>query len=430
MRVVVFCAHLLMVALTITPSGQVYGPLVRVRHPALGFQRNVVTSAREQLLAWAAASGDFHASMLPPNAIYTERQHLQFEQESLFPQTWSYIGHLGQFSADGKGLITWDIGGRLPVFVTQQMGEVKGFVNLCRHRAAQLVANCPEQQKGTCSERSLGPRVSCPYHGWEYETATGRLAKAVKMKDIKAFKPRQYSLPTVHLDSLGPLLFCKAHPASEALTKESDLDATFPGFRQRLGDLSVYQFVKRVTYVMRCNWKVFADNYLDGGYHIAHLHPGLASSLDLDSYRVELLRNHSIQAAGSTAAPGAATAGSEVPGRVVDPIYAWLFPNTAINKYGNWLDVHTVTPISERECSVMFDYFLDSRCATFVDPTRLELELQSSRTIQMEDMDICESVQRGLESGGYLPSRFAGPEGAAHHFAMLLAAHAASPTVT
>ena len=39
--------------------------------------------------------------------------------------------------------------------------------------------------------------------------------------------------------------------------------------------------------MLDCNWKVFVDNYLDGGYHVPHLHKGLDSVLDYSEYTIE-----------------------------------------------------------------------------------------------------------------------------------------------
>lgn len=46
-------------------------------------------------------------------------------------------------------------------------------------------------------------------------------------------------------------------------------DPTLAELSAVLGSLDKHRFVRRHTYNIKCNWKVFADNYLDGGYHIA-----------------------------------------------------------------------------------------------------------------------------------------------------------------
>ena len=46
---------------------------------------------------------------------------------------------------------------------------------------------------------------------------------------------------------------------------------------------------------MECNWKVFVDNYLDGGYHVEHLHPALTDNLDISSYTTKVTNMYSMQ---------------------------------------------------------------------------------------------------------------------------------------
>jgi len=53
-----------------------------------------------------------------------------------------------------------------------------------------------------------------------------------------------------------------------------------------LGLNKLHYFDRRV-YDIHCNWKVFIDNYLDGGYHVPHLHKGLNSVLDYREYTIE-----------------------------------------------------------------------------------------------------------------------------------------------
>ena len=52
--------------------------------------------------------------------------------------------------------------------------------------------------------------------------------------------------------------------------------------------------LERREYVMECNWKVFCDNYLDGGYHVPFAHPGLMQAgIDMKSYSTVLHRDGS-----------------------------------------------------------------------------------------------------------------------------------------
>jgi choline monooxygenase len=114
--------------------------------------------------------------------------------------------------------------------------------------------------------------------------------------------------------------------------------------------------VHEAEYHLECNWKVFASNYLDGGYHVPELHRGLSTALELDTYSIEVHDGYSIQRCA-----GGAPAEGDVPGRVAgQAFYAYVHPNLMINRYGKWMDVNTVWPTGANSCRVQFDYFLES----------------------------------------------------------------------
>ena len=52
-------------------------------------------------------------------------------------------------------------------------------------------------------------------------------------------------------------------------------------------NLEQLRWFERRHYTLNCNWKVFVDNYLDGGYHVPHIHGGLNSVLDYSNYKIE-----------------------------------------------------------------------------------------------------------------------------------------------
>ncbi len=68
----------------------------------------------------------------------------------------------------------------------------------------------------------------------------------------------------------------------------------------------------------------------------------------------------------------------------------------------------------------MFDYFFEPAVAD-ADPAFVERSLEASAKVQQEDIDVCESVQRGLGSSAYDVGRYAPRvEQAAHHFHAML----------
>src|SRR5438067_13591553 len=55
------------------------------------------------------------------------------------------------------------------------------------------------------------------------------------------------------------------------------------------------KFFDRRVYTLQCNWKVYVDNYLDGGYHVPHAHKGLNSVIEYTKYTIENLERACLQ---------------------------------------------------------------------------------------------------------------------------------------
>ena len=59
--------------------------------------------------------------------------------------------------------------------------------------------------------------------------------------------------------------------------------------------------VRSRSYELACDWKVFCDNFLDGGYHVAVAHPDLAEGLDMGSYAHRIFERASVPTARTQA---------------------------------------------------------------------------------------------------------------------------------
>ena len=103
-------------------------------------------------------------------------------------------------------------------------------------------------------------------------------------------------------------------------------------------------------------------------------------------------------------------------------VYAWVWPNWMLNRYGPCLDTNLVVPLGPDRCQVHYEFFfLDVEGvdnASFITES-----IEQSAVTQREDIAICESVQIGLRSSGYERGRYAPRvETGEHHFHRLLAA--------
>mmetsp|Transcript_58579 Transcript_58579/g.186753 ORF Transcript_58579/g.186753 Transcript_58579/m.186753 type:complete len:222 (+) Transcript_58579:97-762(+) len=183
---------------------------------------------------------------------------------------------------------------------------------------------------------------------------------------------------------------------------------------EETGLMDPLEHVARRQYHVPCNWKVFADNYLDGGYHVPFAHGALSDALDMSTYRSELFEKVSVQRCGP-AAVGEGEAAGERLGGGRPAAYSFVFPNLMINRYGPWMDTNVVVPTGVDTCVVRFDYWLDPARAG--DTLYIEESLRASDQVQAEDHKLCELVQGGLASNGYDVGRYApGVEAPMHHF--------------
>jgi choline monooxygenase len=348
------------------------------------------------------ATAPIERARTPPAAWYHDPAFFALERRTVFARTWQCIGPLEPLAAPGS-FVSGEIAGEPFVAVRGADGELRAFSNVCRHHASALVRGAGRLE-----------RFVCPYHGWTYDL-DGRLRKAPRTAGLAGFARESFGLVAQEVGQWGPLAFVRIAPGSgEGL---AELLAPLAG---RL-DASSLSFVARRSYELACNWKVFVDNYLDGGYHVAQLHGGLAAQLDLESYRTEVAYKVSLQicSSGSGAGGAGGVDFGERLGR--GAVYAFVYPNFMINRYGPIMDTNWVLPLGPERTLTIFDYYFEPAAAA--DASFVERSLAASDRVQLEDVEICESVQRGLRSAAYDTGVYAPAlEQAALHFHRQLAA--------
>src|SRR5262249_515550 len=133
-------------------------------------------------------------------------------------------------------------------------------------------------------------RFRCRYHGWTYDLC-GRLRGTPEFDGVGDFRREDNGLPRLAVETWGPFVFTHAGPSQESLASWL---APLPRLAAALG-IDALKFVERREFVVNCNWKVFVDNYLDGGYHVNTVHPALASVLDYSHYRTDIFAHTSVQ---------------------------------------------------------------------------------------------------------------------------------------
>ncbi|KAL3162879.1 hypothetical protein ABBQ32_009329 [Trebouxia sp. C0010 RCD-2024] len=357
----------------------------------------------QEVEPWPHAKSAIEEAETPPSSWYTSPAVLQAELATVFQKSWLWMGEASKLQQPGD-FITSLVTDRPFVACIDQQGQLKAYHNVCRHHAAAV---CDDAQGNT-------QQFACPYHGWVYGL-DGRLQKASKLKGIKNFKASDMGLLPVSVDTWGG--FALIQTGKDRAISLRDWLGSGGDAMQRAGiSLAGMRHVHSRTYHLHCNWKVFCDNYLDGGYHVPFAHKELASGLQMDSYTSSLYERLSVQSCGPQRA-SVQTPDQRLGGQ--SAAYAFVYPNLMLNRYGPWLDLNVVEPTGPQTCTVRFEYFLQEGFSP--DKGYLQESLEASETVQQEDVKLCEAVQRGLKSPAYDTGRYApSVEGPMLHFHQLL----------
>lgn len=317
-----------------------------------------------------------------PSAWYIDPRLLDLEQRTVFANSWQLVGRADQVREPGQ-FITAEIAGEPIVVVRGSDGVLRGFFNVCRHHAAAVVT-----EPSGCLKR-----LTCPYHGWTY-TLEGALKAAPAFEEVRNFDPAHNSLVPVATEAWENWVFVRI--AADGPTLAEFLGPAVMAEVRTLG-LSGLHWFARKHYLFDCNWKVFVDNYLDGGYHVPYLHKGLGSVLDYHRYTIENGRRHCLQSSpittrGAEAATGAVRKGDRA-------MYYWFYPNFMFNWYDGVMDTNLVYPRGVDQTEVVFDFWFADVSEAARDFNLASIDI--ANRVQDEDEGICRSVQRGLKSRAY-----------------------------
>lgn len=200
---------------------------------------------------------------LLPAKVFTSPHLFERELTDVFGRSWVHIADTAELVEPGS-FVAGHIG-RVPVVAVRgHDGELRTFLNACRHRGATLASG-----NGNC-----GKQLKCPYHAWSFGT-DGRLIGVPFRDEFDVAVLTDMNLVEIRTAVLGPMVF-------------GCLDAGAPPFEQWAGELvdalararademvPAYEF----EYDIPVNWKVYVENGLEG-YHIAIVHDVLDSLIE------------------------------------------------------------------------------------------------------------------------------------------------------
>lgn len=308
-----------------------------------------------------------------PAALYRDPLLFETERARIFAHAWLLLGHESQMPRPGDFLAVTAAGYPL-LLVRGEDGVVRGFHNVCRHRAGPLA----DDGTGHC-ERAL----VCKYHGWRY-TLDGRLAVARDFGPTSDFDPRDYGLHAVACETWRGFIFVNlaqdAAPLAAAVRPLAERTESMP--------LERFRFARASRHEIRCNWKTYVENYLEG-YHVPLVHPALNAAVDATRYEVEV------------DAPVVIHRAPPRDGVPVAGLWAWLWPCLGINVYNDGLMMERIWPLDHARTRLDYLYFFPEE----TPDAEIDGAKASSEQTTVEDIRITEAVQRNLDAGIYETGR-------------------------
>ena len=213
---------------------------------------------RELLAHHAAGTTQLADDVLVlPAEVYGSESHWQAEQEALFRRRPVVACLSGAVTSEGD-YVSLTVGGVPVVVVRGDDGVLRGFRNVCRHRASSVVNGCGS---GATSLR-------CPFHAWTYRLDGTLLARPQAGEGFAGTDESELGLVPVPVGEAYGLVFVRAEgdqPVdAAALVGEAAVD---------LDDFNVGSYLPfdRWESSWPCNWKLLVDTFLES-YHVFSLH--------------------------------------------------------------------------------------------------------------------------------------------------------------
>ena len=198
-----------------------------------------------------------------PQALYNDPAVFAFDLQAIYHRSWILLGFECEIP-EPRGYMATAIGGS-PIVVTRDRdGTIRGFHNSCRHRGAQVCAEGAGRKS----------RLVCPYHQWVYDL-DGSLVHAGRMQPD--FDPRDHALRPICVESVAGALFaCLADDPPDFRAFRDELEPMLAPHR-----LTEAKLAHQSTLVERGNWKLVMENAREC-YHCGVGHPELARTFPVE----------------------------------------------------------------------------------------------------------------------------------------------------
>ena len=346
--------------------------------------------ARRRHLPSAESAEGREVNFLDP-AVYCDPAHFARERERLFLRLPLCLGHIDQLPPGS--VLAREICGVPVVLARTRDGELRAFLNVCRHRGARVL---PEQDT-VCQRQSL----ACPYHNWTYRL-DGSLAGLPKADAFPGLDRAELGLRTLPSAVRHGLIFVVLDPEAGPI----DPAAYLGGLNEDLEAIGMgrHRFYRQHATTRACNWKLIVDAFLEI-YHVTRLHAGTIGPFFEDSVSAaEPVGRHLryLTARETTNEIRALPAGRWSPQRHATLVHL-VFPNSVIVYHPDYISHLGMFPRAADETLFVHTMLTPETPSDEKAEAhwRRSFELLDGAVFNGEDIAVCEQIQRGLACGAH-----------------------------
>jgi Rieske 2Fe-2S family protein len=343
---------------------------------------------------------DLPASLIStlPGHYYTDPAVFALEQSRVFETMWFCAVRSADLPTPGK-FRKVQVGRESVLVVRGRDGQLRAFLNICRHRGAQICTEDTGEVKRA---------FQCPYHAWTYDLA-GKLVAAPNLTKMPDIDRVQYGLVPVALrEWLGYAWVCLA---DEPPSFEDDVMGAIAdrlGSREAIDgyELDALTVGRRITYDVQANWKLIIENFMEC-YHCATIHPELTEVLPefADGYAAQFFVGHGAEFGADV--QGFTVDGGEgfdkLPGVDADHdrrYYAiTVRPTVFVNLVPDHVIFHRMFPVSESRTIVECDWLYTREVVESGRDVSRSVEL--FHRVNEQDFEACERTQPAMSSRAY-----------------------------
>ena len=370
------------------------------RHPADHRIAAIMAEVRK------AAELPLEEAIASPPEAYTDPDYFHWEVEHILKKDWMCLAHVSQLPCPGDYL-NLELFGEPITVLHGKDGRHRVLSRVCPHRAMDIMP--PEYGYAPRGNRRM---MVCPYHRWTFDL-DGTLKGCPEMHKAEGFNKREHGLRAYRAETWHGFVFVNLSDDAEPIADQyADFDRQFAKW-----DLANHMTVAiEMDWTVHANWKVILENWIESYHHLGVHYQTLntmvpAQDTWLDPEHPHMIRAHlpykdslAEQAKASGVSNDAAMGFLPVPGLPDEDAAEWGlyigYPHFQVLTFSDRVIWYRLLPLGPNKTQWLTTTLCTKASFEREDWSSCEaVEGKMMRDFHVEDMQVTEAVQRGLDSG-------------------------------